>query len=245
MSIKSNTAELVTDSDIQDISTDLLLDTIEAFCGNPLAYGKIAKTLLQSPFLIKEKIFWSKVEQFLSGKHLSDAERIAFCKKMKDGKTDDIMRLLHYIDRAENTQKNLFLVNAARSLSYEYIELSDFFRICHAVTNTLYEDLLFAKEHLKEHDLEYCIAIQGLLVSGLVFESVIGESPRYSFTPLACLLDQFSLSFDDRDRYPNPSKKAKDTSIPFKQIPDMEKQKEEFETLQGMLHSGYFSTFQE
>ena len=111
MSAEKNIVEIATDSNIQDISTNLLFDTIEAFCGSPIAYGKVAKTLLQSPFLINEKLFWIKVEQFLSGEYLPDSERIEFCKRMKEGKTDDIMRLLHYIDRAENTQKNLFLVN--------------------------------------------------------------------------------------------------------------------------------------
>ena len=112
------------------------------------------------------------------------------------------------IDRAETQQKIRYLINATRCLLADFIDRPtySYFRLCHAITHTLEEDLLFLKEHIKEKDLPYSTYTQGLLTVGLMYQSVLdgnGEQ-KYSFTPVARLVDRFAVSYDDVERYPNP-----------------------------------------
>ena len=64
----------------------------------------------------------------------------------------------------------------------------------------------FLKEHIDEEDLVYGIYVQGLLTTGLMYQSVIDgdDESKYSFTPLAGLVDQYAVSYENLERYPNP-----------------------------------------
>ena len=57
-----------------------------------------------------------------------------------------------------------------------------------------------------EKDIPYNPYTQGLLTAGLMYQSVIdanGEQ-KYSFTPLAKIVDQYAISYDNVERYPRP-----------------------------------------
>ena len=57
-----------------------------------------------------------------------------------------------------------------------------------------------------EKDLEYDSCVQGLVTSGLMYQSVItaGGEQKYSFTPIAEKVDRFAVSYENVERYPNP-----------------------------------------
>ncbi len=98
-----------------------------------------------------------------------------------------------------------------------------YFRICHSITHTLEEDLLYLANHIRETDFPYSIFAQGLLTSGLLYQSVIdanGEQ-KYSFTPLAGLVDQYAVSYDNVERYPNPTRLVHSFSNPQPKLPGM------------------------
>ena len=62
------------------------------------------------------------------------------------------------------------------------------------------------QNHIQESDLSYNEYVQGLITEGLMYQSVIDSNgnQRYSFTPVARLVDQFAVSYNDIERYPNP-----------------------------------------
>ena len=125
------------------------------------------------------------------------------------------------IDRAETKQKIGYLINAPRCLLSDYIDLSTYFRICHAVTQTLDEDLSFWGENTNEKDIPYGLHIQGLLISGLMYQSVIdanGEQ-KYSFTPLAEYVDRYAVSYNNVERYPMTVRYVAETSSPQPKLP--------------------------
>ena len=64
----------------------------------------------------------------------------------------------------------------------------------------------FLKDHIDEEDLVYNSYVQGLLTTGLMYQSVIdgNDESKYSFTPLARLVDQYAVSYENLERYPNP-----------------------------------------
>ena len=105
----------------------------------------------------------------------------------------------------------------------DFIDLPTYFRICHAITHTLDEDLQFLKMHIGENDISYDVCVQGLLTSGLMYQSVIDGNgdQKYSFTPIAENVDRFAVSYDNIDRYPNPKNSVQRT-VPQISIPSLE-----------------------
>lgn len=198
---------LVTDPEIQEGTKNFVADSISALLGDPVAAGKIMVSLASSPFFFNEKLFWTKVELFLSGMDMDERNRAEFCARLAEDGTngDNPYRLLQAINHAETRQKIVYLINASRSLGARFIELPTYFRICNAITGALEEDLLFLADHIQDDgDFGYSDTIQGLMNIGLAFQSVYdgnGDN-RYKFTPFADTLDQFAISFNNLERYP-------------------------------------------
>ncbi len=211
MNIIEKAKFLIENKDVREESSSFLEDAIESILGSPVATAKIMIGIIKSPFFLREQIFWTKFEMFLSGVYTSDEERANFSKVLtEDGtKKENPHRLLACIERAETKAKIQYLINASRSLSAGFINLSDYFRICHQITHNIDEDLCFLKENLTNTHISYNYSIEGLLSSGLIYQSGIDaneghEGQSYAFTSIAEIVDRFALSYSDVDRYPNP-----------------------------------------
>lgn len=66
------------------------------------------------------------------------------------------------------------------------------------------EDLSFLGDNINEKDLPYGLHNQRLLISGLMYQSVIeanGEQ-KCSFTQLAECVDRYAFSYNNVERYP-------------------------------------------
>ena len=208
MSIVDDAKTLIASGKIQDVDPDLLLDAVGAIRGNPLAVAKIIVTLAKTPFFLRDKILWSKLELYLNGVFITDDDRSKLRAKLteNDASNENSKRLLECIDRAETNQKIQYLINATRCFLTDFIDRTTFFRICRTIAGTIDEDLLFVRDNItKKQNFEYSSTIQGLFVSGLVtFSSIGGEATQYAFTPLAEDVDRFAISYDNVARYPNP-----------------------------------------
>ena len=230
MSIIDDAKALIANEKIQDVDSDLLFDAVEAICGSPLAVAKIIFALAKTPFFLRDKILWSKLELYLNGVFISDGDRAKLRAALtENGSSDEnAKRLLECIDRAETNQKIQYLINTTRSFLTDFIDRTTFFRICRAITGTIDEDLLFVRDHIIEkQNFEYSQAIQGLFVSGLVTFSVIGgETTQYAFTPLAEDVDRFAISYDNVERYPDPTAHrivaTPNTSIPTATVDEVQ-----------------------
>jgi hypothetical protein len=206
---------LVLDKTVNDGTVNFLGDSASALLGDPVAAGKLLYSVSRSPLTIRDQFFWLKFEMFLNGIDVSDKERENFCKRLtEDGtKRENPYRLIQAIDRTDTKNKIQYLINASRCLSISFIELPLYFRICHTITNSLEEDLLFLAEHvLNDYENDYSTVVQALMNNGLVYQSVFDENgkDRYKFTSLASDLDRFAISYDNVERYPNPEKKNED-----------------------------------
>ena len=120
---------LISRGEIQEASTNMLEDTINAVLGDPISIGKIIIAITKSPFFLREQLFWTKMEAFLNGVYLSEDD----CAKLRamlteDGeKEDNSLRLVESIDRAETQQKIRYLINATRCLLADFIDKPTFF----------------------------------------------------------------------------------------------------------------------
>lgn len=230
MSIIDDAKLLISKGTIHDVKSDFLFDALGAVCGDPVAIARIIYTLAKTPFFLRDKLLWSKLEQYLNGVYVSEEDRAKLRAKLtEDGSSEEnSKRLLECIDRAETNQKIQYLINATRSFLTDFIDRTTFFRICRAITGTIDEDLLFVRDHIIEkQNFEYSQAIQGLFVSGLVTFSVIGgETTQYAFTPLAEDVDRFAISYDNVERYPDPTAHimvaTPNTSIPTATVDEVQ-----------------------
>lgn len=200
---------LITSEEVQSGTNDFLADSVSALIGDPVAIAKIILTIIQSPFMLQEKIFWNKFELFLNGIDVSANDRAKFCAKLtEDGeKGENPYRLIEAINRCDTQRKITFLISASRCLSADFIDISTYFRIVHTITGCLLEDLEFVINNILEHgDFDYSDTVQGLMNCGLMHQSLIDHkgNDKYTFTPFADTLDIFSLSYNNSDRYPNP-----------------------------------------
>ncbi|MGN8898169.1 hypothetical protein [Flavonifractor sp. HCP28S3_F3] len=207
MKLLERAKSLIADSEVKEGTKDFLADAVSALLGDPVAAGKIMLSLMESPFFFQEKLFWQKFEMFIYGIDMNEEERAKFCAKLtEDGtKGDNPYRLLQAINHAETRRKVEFLINASRSLGAGFIDLATYFRICHAITNTMEEDLVFLSKHIQDkEDFGYSDIIQGLQNAGLMRQSVIDANgdDRFVFTPFADTLDQFAVSYNNVERYP-------------------------------------------
>ncbi len=197
-----------------DGAANLLLNVVSLIIQpDPVTYAKIVYTLGKCPFLIKEHMFWRKFEMFLNGIYIKEEDVDKLHEKIasKGADGENPYRIVTYIDRAETQKKIHFLINATRCLMTDFITLEQYFRICHAIVNTLEEDLKFLKDHLSEEEVTYNHHVQGLFTNGLMWANDFDgggelEVQGYAFTPLALEVDEYAISYDDPEKYPNPKK---------------------------------------
>lgn len=196
---------LISSDESKEYFKNLMDDIISALLGDRAAFAKAMLTFAKTPFLIREQLFWAKLSAFINGVYLSDTDKNKLCAKITENgtKRDNPRRLLELIDRAETQQKVQYLINVTRSLLTDSIDLPNYFRICHAITHTLEEDLDFLKENIDKSDLPYNVCVQGLLTNGLMYQSVIDGNgdQKYSFTIIAEYVTRFALSDNHIDHY--------------------------------------------
>lgn len=146
----------------KETSKDFLNNLKDTVLGDPTAAGRVMIAIAKAPFFIREQIFWRKFSLFLDGVYLSEEERRDLRVKITENgtKEENPFRLIEYIDRAETQKKMQYLVNATRCLLADFIDIATYFRICHAVTYTLDEDLQFLKTHIEKSNLFYDAYVQ-------------------------------------------------------------------------------------
>ena len=217
--------KFIKEEEVKEASKDLLGDTIDAAMGNPASAGKVLIALAKAPFFIRERMFWDKMSVFLDGVYLDEKDCAKLRAKLTEkGKSrDNALRLIAYIDRSETEKKIKYLINATRCLLVDFIDRPMYFRICHAITHTLDEDLIFLGEHIGEEDIAYNAYVQGLVTTGLMTQTVFdgnGEQ-EYSFTTLAELVDRYAINYDNTEKYPNPLGNSDDFVSPKIKMPDI------------------------
>lgn len=184
--------------------------------GDPIAAGKVLIAITKAPFFIREQIFWTKMEAFLNGVFLNESDSLELGEKLaEDGEKHEVaLRLLDIIDKAETLKKIQFIINATHCLRSGLINRTEYFRICHLIVTTLEEDLTFLSIHMHEENLHYSDSVQGLLTSGLMYQSIFdgnGEQ-KYSFSVVAKLVDQYAVSFENSERYPAHNEYAREVT---------------------------------
>ena len=193
----SLTHDLANDKIVEESIEDYLLDFISALLGNPISVAKLIIKFEHTPLFLRDRLFWIKFQKFLNGVYTCESDYIKLKAKLGEYVNSDegAQRLIECIDRADTNNKIQFLINVTTRFVNNKIDGTTYFRICHAVTHTLEEDLQFLKEHISERELTDSMNVQGLITTGLmimVFSNRDGGS-LYSFTELANKINQYAI----------------------------------------------------
>lgn len=188
----------------------LLDNAIDLLSFNPLASGKALCDLVKTGISIREEIFFEKFYLFLAGVGSSQEEAKEFIDKLfsdEQSKKENGIRLISYIDRSE-TEKNIqFIVNATKSLIRGWISKENYFRIARAISESMYEDLVFLSEHIMDNNTQIgnsqvlALYRAGLMVSAGIDANEDVERQPYTFASLGNMVDQFAISYGNMDRF--------------------------------------------
>lgn len=190
--------------------SDVSINATEALCGSFDALKNLYDLVLNTSSRFQNQIFMFNFSKFIRGLNL-DEERKDKLKEILTGDDDScqkVRRVLQCLEKIDTEKKVDFIVNTTNALINEDICVGDYFRICQAIVNTLDEDLEYLKEQILDGNqlrtnLSYCYAVQGLLNSGLMYETSVAYSPvgGYCFSKFGLLVDKYSLSYTDMNKY--------------------------------------------
>jgi hypothetical protein len=181
--------------ELKEYSESLLDDFISGLLGNPVALSRAMKTIISSPFFIREHLFWQKFDKFLRGLDFYLGDKIKFAERIsRDGKeNENAERIIHVIDSIDVDEKVKYIINVSCALCAEQIELDQYFRLMQAIKDNLIEDLIYLKNNIRRKEIKYDINIFALSQKGLAYQSLIGEGGVYSFTDLGICVVLFAI----------------------------------------------------
>ena len=117
-------------NNVKNPARNCVENAVNALFGNPVAFEKCLEAVINSPFFIREQMFWTKLSMFLDGINLSDEDRAKFRAKLSENGTaqENAERLITLIDRTDTKKKIRYFINATRCLLADFITSSEYFR---------------------------------------------------------------------------------------------------------------------
>lgn len=189
---------------------NLTVNVLDACTGSISAIKSVVCSVIEAPTTIRRSIFISNITRFLNSLDLTEKQQKELREALEENgrAVENVNRILLCIDKIETDKKIDFVINATKALSNKEISLSDYFRICQIVSNTLEEDLIYLKEHILNedkirNDVPYNTNVQGLLTSGLMYQTLLrlNGGQGYYFTNIAVLVDRYALSYLETNKY--------------------------------------------
>lgn len=194
--------------EVEQYIEGITAELVECGIGNPLSQVKIIGKTCNFIFSISDARLFANLEYFLSEAVPTEKDRHKLKKLLESdiNNVNNADRIIATIDKVQDKERIKFIANATKSLIDELIDLAMYFRICNAICNNTYEDLVFLRDNFERPELTYSIAVQSLYSTGLMDKSSIGDSTdecEFAFTSFAKYVDQFGLSRDNKERYPD------------------------------------------
>ena len=202
--------DVLKSDETKEIGKEIVENAIGALQADPIACNNLKEIIVKSPFSLRDQFFWNRFYNFLRGVYLSPDDAIALSSKLfanDNDKKRNGMRIFEYIGKIDTDDTLQFMINATRSFLLGLIKISDYFRIAKALTDSLYEDLIYLSEHITEADeIQGNIQVLALSRAGLMIEAGIDgnedvENQYYVFTTLGRLVDRYAISFENEERY--------------------------------------------
>ena len=201
--------EILISDEMKTLGKEIAESAIGALSADPLAYKNLVQLIVKLPLSLREQFFWNKFYNFLHGIYLPSDKTIAMSNTLFSNEKNarkNALRIVEAIGKIETEESLQFVINATRSCLIGLIDTIDYFRIVKAITDTLYEDLIYLSEHITEGEYyKGNVQILALERSGLMIRAGIDgnedvETQNYVFTTLGKMVDRYAISFEDEER---------------------------------------------
>ena len=205
--ILQHTEDFISDEEGVEVAKDFLGLIKDAVIGNPTAIIKVVR-VLKGAYMLRESIFWKKMEKYLNGIYLSQDDVDVLKERLNGMGNDGAMRLISLIDKVDTEKKIQYIINVTRCLINNEIDSAMFFRICNIIQQSMDEDLRFLHDNIDNRGIPYGIEVQGLLSVGLMYQSVIDagnidggqNSDQYSVTPLGKYVNAYAIDYRENEQ---------------------------------------------
>lgn len=170
---------------------------VAALSGDGMALVDLGKFFVNSPFMIKNVMFYDNFRKFLSGMQYDKTLHRKFLEYLNEGdKEYNAKKILTTIDSVDSSLKIDCILNLTKSVSYHYITPRDYSRLCKLVMDMITEDLYYLKHVIPNGSLEEEM-IDEFVRNGLMYLDI---SRNYVFSKMAFDLDKYALSYAS-DKY--------------------------------------------
>ena len=183
---------MVENTEIKEYGKNILEELASAIVsGDIMALGKLLIHIFNSPYFIREQIFWQNFIDYLDYACESKADLMKLSEKLAEGgnSVENAKRIIKIIDDAGTRKKAIYVSNLTRAYCMENITTNQFYKLAQCIVRLTDEDLEFLKEHINgkiiETDEEYIDDFRncGLLkevAGGFVYTKRAFELKKYS-----------------------------------------------------------------
>lgn len=215
--------------DIKKQLIELVDNAVGAFFLDPVATKNFYSQLIQSPFILREAVFFETFNCYLSNvydleneekkqenlRKLSEilAENIPNGVGGYEGESDklreNVKRIIKIIDDVGTKQKAIYIANLTRAVIADYLDINKFFKLCNCVRILTEEDLKFLETDIPQRINQIITKdrdnIDDLRSVGLLYEVDGG----FSYSKRAYDLLNFSLIYEGKNIFPESLPKRK------------------------------------
>lgn len=211
-------------TEIKEYGKTMLEELVSAIVGGDiLALGKLIKDILNSPYFVREQIFWQNFIDYLDNAcDDEDGLRTLSAKLAENGNSyEDTKRIIKIIDDAGTKKKTLYVSNLTRACCMGNISVSKFFKLSQCIVRLTDEDLIFLCDNISpktiDTDEEY---IDDFRNCGLLKEVEGG----FVYTKRAYELKKYSLWYGHDVEIPQIPERQMISGIGYEIIDDMFKE---------------------
>ena len=200
---------ILSSDESKELGKEITECTLGALGADPIACKNLVQLIVTLPLSLREQYFWNKFYSFLRGIYLPFDQTISISNRLfgnDDKKRKNALRVVEAIGKIETEESLQFIINATRSCLIGLIDVADYFRIVKAITDTLYEDLIFLSQNItNDKYFRGNVQILALERSGLMIMAGIDanesvETQNYVFTTLGKMVDRYAISFENDER---------------------------------------------
>ena len=208
MSKKNTLFALKNSVELKDTIKELLTNVVSMLFGDPIAAGQALQTIINSPIIMRDCIFWGKFRMFLDGilEDDEDLKKLSAVFADNEDREEFSERILSAIGKIEFHEKIKYIVDLTISVSNEYICKSDYYRLIWCIVNIPLEDLQYLSKILGQQYLfdnihlrfleKYCLVTRENTPQFSKEEIDSGKDYcKYHITDFAIVLDKYGLNY--------------------------------------------------
>lgn len=204
--------------EIKENEKSMLEELVTAIVGGDiLALGKLLQDILNSPYFIREQIFWQNFIDYLDNACDNEEDLRKLAEKLAENgdSYENTKRIIKIIDEVGTKKKAIYISSLTRACCMGNISISKFFKLAQCIERLTDEDLEFLNDTINgdviKTDEEY---IDDFRNCGLLKEGAGG----FVYTKRAYELKKYSLWYGHDVIIPHIPDRQMHSGFKFKPI---------------------------